>query len=490
MKYEPWTPQRAPKPFVFITDANTSTLEISSETECKRFGTVKAAESRLALLHNKVVIYSLVPAKQLILFGGAQNWKVIQYHERNLRMVYKGVVSIHSWSSFGPDPQALIPFFDALKELGVGPASLSTMAANSWKRTLPRKYVIVEWGSGPKVGRTAFLGGRKESLQPLPATYSGAKYLDLPAAYLQGMSSPLPMYLRQTDDPRWCDDGICEAIVSIPRQPWNPLPFRIGRGKRGIDLEVYAHGRGKGFFVISELRNAIENHGVSAELVRVWKGYKFLEPFSEWLPWAFDLRKLPGASGLAAKHLTTRLWAVFGQNPTRHRRVEVTFEDDKGKRKLVTELTPTPNPRADATAFLSAMIASRVRVRLLEELIPAGAVHVDTDGGIVPSTAYVPGWAEKRGMDEVEIRSAQAYRWRCPDCPNCTGRHPSDSWHYSVSGIRVNDPLLPMIFERTPGNQLLRVKSQAAVAVPAQSLSEAKRWMTEASIGAIPDDSL
>jgi hypothetical protein len=490
MKYEPWIPKRAVKPFVFITDANTSTLEISDETGCKRYGTVRAAESRLANLRNKAVIYSLVPAKQLILFGGSSNWKVIQYHDRNLRLEYKGVVSFHAWSSFGPDPQALLPFFDALRDLGVGPASLSTMAANSWKRLLRRKYIVVEWGSGPKIGRTAFLGGRKESLQPLPATYSGAKYLDLPAAYIQGMSSPLPMYLRETDEPRWVDDGICEAIVSIPEQPWNPLPFRIGRGKRGLDLEVYAYGRGQGVFVIGELRNAVENHGVSVELLRVWKGYKFHQPFEDWIPWAMELRRLPGASGVAAKQLTTRLWAIFAQNPTRHKRVEVTFEDERGKRKLVTELASTPNPRADATAFLSAMVASRVRVRLLEELIPAGAVHVDTDGGIVPSTAHVPGWNEKKRMDQVEIRSAQAYRWQCPDCPNCTGRHPTDPWHYSVSGIRLNDPLLPMIFERHPRNGLLRAKGQGAIAIPAQSLTEAKGWLAKAEVGAIPDESL
>src|SRR5215213_3047121 len=195
MRYEPWTPQRPMKPFVFITDANTSTLEISDESGCKRYHTVEAAESRLALLRNKAVIYSLVKAKQLILFGGATNWKVIQYHGRNQRLIYKGVVSIHSWSSFGPDPQALLPFFDALRELKVGPASLSTMATNSWRRTLTRGYNIIEWGRPPKVGRSAFFGGRKEALDA-PAVYSGARYLDLPAAYLQGMRDPIPMHLQ------------------------------------------------------------------------------------------------------------------------------------------------------------------------------------------------------------------------------------------------------------------------------------------------------
>jgi hypothetical protein len=128
---------------------------------------------------------------------------------------------------------------------------------------------------------------------------------------------------------------------------------------------------------------------------------------------------------------------------------------------------------------------------VLEELLPHGAVHVDTDGGIVPSTINVSGWIEKHRMDAVEIRSPQAYRWQCPDCPNCQGRHPADPWHYKVSGVRINDPLLPMLFEHHPENQLLRVRSPGAIAIPAQSLQDAKRWVAAADVEAdIPDETL
>lgn len=490
MRYEPWIPKRDPKPFAFITDANASGMTICDEAGTKRYVTVKGAESRLARMGNKVILYSLVKPKQLILFGGASNWTVIKYHERTQRLIYKGVVPIHSWATFGSDPQALIPFFDALNDLGVGPASLSTMARNSWLRMIPRRYSIVEWGTGPKVGRTAFLGGRKEALEPVPAIYSGAKYLDLPAAYLGAMHDPFPMYLRQTPDARWCEDGICEAIVDIPRQTWQPLPFRLAKGPRGIDVVVYPYGKGQGIFVISELRNAIENHGVKAELVRVWKGYKFKEPFADWLPWAYKLRELPGAAGIAGKYMTTRLWAIFGQNPTVHKRLEITFEDRKGERKIIREVPPPINPRAESAVFLSAMVASRVRMRILEELIPAGAVHVDTDGGIVPSAVSVPGWLEKKRMDAVEIRNCQMYRWQCPDCPSCSGRHPTDPWHYSVAGFRPDYELLPDIFERTSRKRMLRVSSQAAVSIPSQSLPEAKAWLTAAEIDPIPEESL
>jgi hypothetical protein len=489
MKYQRWIPRQAPKPYVFVTDANAALLEISDEQGTKRYRTVKGAVSRLEKLHNKAVIYSLVPAKQLILFGGAHNWKVIKYHEKLVRMEYDRRFSFHAWSNFGPDPQALVPFFDAITKLGIGPASLSTMAKNSWLVTLPRTFIIVEWGSGPKIGRSAFMGGRKEALQPLPATYSGLKNLDLPASYLAAMSSPIPMYLRESE-PRWTDDGICQASVTIPKQSWNPLPFRIARGQRGIDLEVYAHGNARGIFVISELQNAIRNYGVHAELERVWKGYKFNTPFSEWLPWAMELRKLPGASGMAAKQMTTRLWSLFGQNPTRHRKIEITFEDKQGRRKLRTEIAQNARPQLDGTVFVAAIVASRVRVRLLNELTPHGAVQVDTDGGIVPSTVTIPGWAEKKRMDTVEVRSAQAYRWQCPDCPNCLERHPRSPWHYSVAGIMKDYPYLPEIFERTPSNRLLKNRWQGAIAIPAQTISEAKQWVAHTDIEAIPDESL
>lgn len=493
MRYDKWTPQQKPKTAIFIVDANTTMLEICSENGgSKRYNTVSSAEDALAKFHH-TAIYSLIAPKQLILFGGAQNWKVIKYHERILKMVYKEKISFHAWLPYGPDPQALLPFFDALKELGVSPASMSTMAMNSWRRLIWRNYSIVEWGKGPKIGRSAFIGGRKEAIGPLPATYSGAIYLDLPAAYLQAMADPIPVYLHE-EEPRWCEEGICEAIVDIPEQTWNPLPFRIARGKRGLDLEVYGYGKAKGIFVISELRNAVENHGVKVELLRVWKGYKPKELFKEWLPWAMELRKLPGESGHAAKMLTTRLWGLFGMNPNGNRKLEITFEDAKGEKKTITEVPPRINTRGESAVFLSAIIASRVRTRLLQELIPAGAVYVDTDGGIVPSTTHVPGWATKRVMDTVEIRSSQAYRWQCNDCPNCShrfnGRHPTDPWHYSVAGMRINDPFLPAIFERMDRHQLLRMKSYTAIAIPAQPVSEAKQWIENQEIEALPDESL
>jgi hypothetical protein len=193
---------------------------------------------------------------------------------------------------------------------------------------------------------------------------------------------------------------------------------------------------------------------------------------------------------MAAKQMTTRLWSLFAQNPARYKRIEITFEDRKGNRKIRTEVPGNNYGRGENAAFVAAIIASRVRVRLLEELIPLGPVQVDTDGGIVPSTAYAPGWTEKKRMETVEVRSSQAYRWQCPDCPTCPERHPRSPWHYSVAGIRTNEPLLPDIFERTPPNRLLKWRWQGAISIPAQTIGEAKRWVGGTDIDAIPDETL
>jgi hypothetical protein len=49
---------------------------------------------------------------------------------------------------------------------------------------------------------------------------------------------------------------------------------------------------------------------------------------------------------------------------------------------------------------------------------------------------------------------------------------------------------MPAIFERMPANQLLRMKSQAAISIPAQTVEEARRWVETADIEDTQDESL
>lgn len=471
MIYRPIAPQQRAREIAFIIDANSRHLEVAfRDGGSVRYLNLDDADRALLGL-KRYALYSLIKPTHLYRLGGCNRWKIYKYHGRIQRLVYRDHTTIYPFKAFGPDPQHLLPLFDALRDSGINPSSLSTMARNSWLRHLRSPIWTKEWGL-ENAGRKAFIGGRKETVSA-PASYVGAHYLDLPAAYLGAMADPIPLHLRETSDATWTDEGIAEAIVEIPRSAtgWQPLPIRVGSGrKRNADFSVYGWGRTRGFFVISELRNAVENHGVSVELVRVWKGSKFKEPFADWLPWAYDLRSLPGASGLAAKMITTRLWSLFSTNSGKYKREVVTFNDPKGKEKVYTTV-PAIRSRSggDSTTFLSAIIASRVRVRLLQELIPKGAVYVDTDGGITPREITVPGWRETRIMDRVEIRGAQAFRWECPNCGE--GHLP---WHYSIAGIPSDSPFCPVFFEHSQPDKIWDM-GPGALALPASEIGEARR---------------
>jgi hypothetical protein len=467
--FRPLNSQSNARRVVFITDTNTSLIELCTEDGgTQRFSPLNNADDALLKIR-KCAIYSLVKPKQLIMLGGCNQWKVVKYHGRVQRLIYRDTVSVYPWSTFGPSPSDLLPLFDSLRELGVNPASLSTMARNSWLRLLRSPVWTKEWGI-ERVGRKAFIGGRKEALNA-PANYEGAHYLDLPAAYLSAMGDPLPLHIRETRDAVWCDEGITEAIVEIPQSSWNPLPIRLGSGKRNADFQVYGWGRTRGIFVISELRNAVENHGIRAELIRVWRGAKFKPIFEDWLPWALELRQLSGTAGLAAKMMTTRLWSLFAINQSRHGREVLSFLDPAGREKVYTPI-PIQHSRAggDATTFLAAIIASRVRVRLLQELIPNGAVYVDTDGGITPREIEVSGWRETRIMDRVEIKGAQAFRWFCPECAET-----HLPWHYSIAGIPSDSPFCPALFEYARADQLWDT-GPFAITLPAGEIEEVKGW--------------
>lgn len=468
--FRPIERQKRPREIAFIIDANTSHLEVAyRDGGTRRYNDFKNAEAALLGLR-KYAVYSLVKPSQLVHFGGHDKWEVHQYHARSQRLIYRKHTTIYPLSSFGPDPQHLLPLFDAFADLGVNPSSLSTMAKNSWLRHLRKAIRVLEWRDDG-AGRKAFMGGRKEALRA-PANYVGAHYLDLSAAYLRAMEAPLPLHLHETQDAVWTEEGIAEAIIDIPRSPtgWQPLPIRLGTGRRHkADFSVYGWGKTRGFFVISELRNAMENHGVSVELLRVWRGYSFRTPFADWLPWAYDLRSLPGTSGGLAKAITTRLWSRFAFNPGKHNAQVLTFADPRGKDKVYT---PKPVPKYSGgakTTFLSAIIASRVRVRLLQELIPRGAVYVDTDGGIVPREITVAGWRETRIMDRLEIRAPQAFRWECPDCGE-----DHLPWHYSVAGIPSGSPLIPAFFEHAKPDTLWDM-GPGSLALPASEIGEARK---------------
>ncbi len=444
------------------------------------YGGMERATNRLAielLLHaqDTVALYSLVKPKQLASCLGFNRWTVIKYHHRIVRLRFDDAIDVYPFSTFGPDPQAVIPFFDALRDLGVAPSSMSTMVRNSWLRLLPEPVWVSDWGNSD-AGRKAFHGGRKEA-RFAPASFAGTEYLDINAAYLQAMRTPIPTHLRRCE-PKDSHEGIISGTVFVPKQPWGPLPFRLGHGNRGTDFCCYGSGSGSGCWPSSELALAMERGTEVREIRGSWVGYKPKAIFDTWLPWAFDLRTLPGSAGLAAKMLTTRLWSLFAVNPETHRRQVITFGDRKGRERHVHE-TPITNGRFANAPFIAAIVASRVRQRLYRELLShPSAVYCDTDGGIVAPGLDLPGWRPIRDMVTVEIKAAQAFRWECRECGEIGG-HPR--WHYSVAGIPSDSDIVEGLFRYARPDQLWDL-SPYSLTVPNQPLAAARETMRSVTI--------
>jgi hypothetical protein len=428
------------RPVVFITDAGPSMLEVTTEHGGVRRKTSESATENLLYSLGGLAVYSLVKPKQLCRCLGFNRWEVIKYHSRIVRLRFDDAIDIYPFSTFGPDPQALVPFFDAIRELGVAPASMSTMARNSWLRTLPSPIWIKEWGSS-NAGQLAFHGGRKEAREA-PSSYVGAHYLDLSAAYLQAMRAPIPTHLRECDGTP--GNGIVNARMQLPHSRWGPLPFRVTRGKRGGEFVSFGYGAREGSWPVQEFDLAIAGGASAVTITGAWEGYQPRPIFEHWLPWAFDLRDaFDGPAKIAAKLLTTRLWSMFAMSPDKYKRLSVTFGDKNGRDRRVVESAGAGLRMGQAT-FVAAIISSRIRQRLYRELLSApGAVYCDTDGGIVPTTTSIDGWRTTRVMDRVEIRGAQAFRWQCPEC-GVVGGHPS--WHYSVAGVPSDSPVCEGLF--------------------------------------------
>src|SRR6266704_734684 len=155
MIFRPIKPQTRSRPIVFITDAGPSHLEVTSEHGGIRRKTNRTAIELLLHSQDSVALYSLVKPKQLASCLGFNQWKVVKYHNRIVRLQFDNAISVYPFSTFGPDPQALMPFFDAIRDLGVNPASMSTMARNTWLRLLPEPVWIKE--SGKARGRILLL---------------------------------------------------------------------------------------------------------------------------------------------------------------------------------------------------------------------------------------------------------------------------------------------------------------------------------------------
>lgn len=474
--FKPIAPAKERRPIAFITSANRDS--ITFETEAGEERCQGKTQAIMGLWrHIDHAIYSLVKPSELVECCGYTRWQIVKLRDRMVRLLFDGRITIYPLDISGSSPSELSVFFDRCWWYGVNASSFSTMAMRLWQRSLYKKANIKEWpGSEQKVGRISFKGGRKEA-KGVPTALSGPAYLDLPAAYLQAMSEPLPQWIREAKAD-WYDSGIALATVTIPPPDnpdlwWGPLPCRIGKYRK-TDLTTFGWGKDRGFWTLDELRQAKAN-GAGIELERVWKGYREERIFQQWLDIAYELRSLPGGAGRLAKHVTTRLWSLFGMNPD-HVKILVSFTDDKNIRTQKSIPLKNSVRAGEHTTFLSSMIASRVRVRAAQEILShPGCVYFDTDGGIVPIGTTIPGWEPKWKAELVEIRSSQGYRYRCSEC-GVNGGHPE--WHYSLAGVKRDYKDKEGMFKFLSPDRILGFSYQS-VCLPAGNIEEMRHSRPE-----------
>jgi hypothetical protein len=445
-KYYPIERPKTRRPVAFITSANRDSITFTTDLDDGQYHGNRQAIMGL-WRHVDHAVYSFVKPNDLIECCGLPRWQIVRTRDKINRLIFDGKITIYPLDIQRSSPEEVALFFDRCWEYGVNAGGPATMAMKLWQRSLYKETWIHEWSYNdkPRIGRMAFIGGRKEA-RNAPSRISGATYLDLPAAYLQAMKDSLPQWLNPESKVDWYDSGIALATVTIPSPDntglwWGPLPSRIGKA-RNADLTTFGWGQDRGFWTLDELRQAKAN-GVEVKLERVWKGYSEARIFQTWLDIAYDLRNLPGGAGKLAKQITNRLWSYFGMNPT-NEKVVISYSSNNRQSRIIRPVN-RGGKRDENTTFLSAMIASRVRVRAAQEMLSQpGCVYFDTDGGIVPSGTVVPGWNSKWEAEEVEIATSQAYRYRCSEC-GVSGGHPE--WHTSVAGVQRGSKLAEDMFE-------------------------------------------
>ncbi len=279
-------------------------------------------------------------------------------------------------------------------------------AFQGWRGTLEAPITIKN-----PVGGKHLMGGRKGA--PYIGTFGECYYVDIRAAYLSAMAGLFPTQL-QMDPSKSLDHPIGAALarVEVPESAgvWTPLaePTKIG--------PEWRTGEMRGWWTLGELRNAAD-HGVRIIAIEaVMAGKRYRNIFGRWLDEiAMPMRALPGRQGRLGKTITGALWGMFSMS---HPSKSVRYEPGHGFPPRVSVSRRVGTPPTDG-AMWSAEIASRVRVRIMNELVPSEPIYIDTDGGVIRAGSKLPSpigdsigeWAIKERMRTFTARGIGAYKW-------------------------------------------------------------------------------
>lgn len=375
---------------------------------------------------------------------GAGQWEASTWRGRAVKMSLLGSKTTVS-SLRGIFDGSTAPFDDLtrvvewLATLRVSPATLSSMAWGLWRAGLSKPVSVHADGA---VSKRAMFGGRQWAAAETdsygaPKVYTGMVSLDMSCAYPSEMADrPYALSLRKVSPTTTIDPmraGLARVAIDVPNDaPFGPLPIRID-----TDAIQFPHGRIVGIWSWCEIA-AAQSLGFAVEVRDVWAPSIEGDLFGQWRADLEVGRQLPGQSAALVKMIGNSLWGLFGMTATD--KAVVTWTDDIGDTTITLPLPVRNLPHA-ATVHVAAETASRVRTRLMTDVLYGGGaapVHVDTDGVIVRKSAPLPKrsghrageWRVKETMRKVDVRAPQVYRWQCGK--GCGVTHAK--WHHVVAG--------------------------------------------------------
>ena len=423
-------------------------VETSDRGELFAEGPNRCGELLRSLKHHTCYIAAGLSALRQT--TGARVWEATVWRGRVTSMMLDGsktkVSSLRGIYGDSPDPfSALSVGLEWLSDLGVSPASLSSMAWTLWRLSLSSSLSVA---FAPEIGRAALYGGRQEIREP--RTFSEMRSIDITAAYPHAMTlGTYASTLREVAKTTAIDPdapGIARARVMVdPNMRHAPLPVRIGS-----DLIQWQRGLIEGTWTWAEL-DAAREVGADVTILRTWAPVREIRPFDAWLEMVLQGRDLPAGGSILAKAISSSLWGLFGM--VGDERARIRWADDYGRDAVRVSTGRSHKLPHAQTAHWAAETGSRVRRRILLEGMSGdySPVHVDTDGIIIRKSSPMPTnsgdgigqWREKVSMTKVEIRAPQVYRYECRDC-----RVYHDPYHYITAGVPQREAR--DLFEKTP----------------------------------------
>lgn len=433
MAFEPHRPYERYKLPVFIIGADDRHVLLRSD-----LGDVKVTRLEEWDVSGKT-LYACLDPDRLCLYGKPELWRIRTWNGKVSSISYADI-KIYPLTANGWDDTIPL-YFSHLDTLGIAASGLNTVSLNLWRTTLTHSISLredqpLEKALGPIAIHT---GGRKEAKR---GTYRNRVDYDIIQAYPTALALPLPTmltpapesFVRRMDISKW--EGIAVARVRIPPMEWGPLPIVIDLKS---ELTCYGYTRPDEWATVtlplSELLLA-ESVGCEVELLKVSIGTKVREPFRDWFSTVVPaLRSLPGTAGTIGKLTVNRLWSCFAVSPNGIRK-EHTF--DTHGRMVTVDVKPdtlSQIRRRASTAYVGAIVQSRVRQRLYREGLQhfSGVVYMDTDGVVAKRSKDVPdGWAIKNNMRWLDVAGPQALNYYCDLClPPPVGH---DGPHWTVAG--------------------------------------------------------